>query len=499
MSKFPYYILACLTFWAVPAYVCYAVEAVSQPELTAFNNPTGPLSLADVLALALEQHPDLKVYSWDIRAAEAREIQAGLRPNPELSLDIEDIRIGGSNSTSASSRTLGFSGVDGLSAGISRSEESPQDSVFGETEITLALSQLVELGGKRAKRVIAASRERDVVAWDYEVARVDVLTKAAQAFYAVVAAQEHVDLSKTLADLANQAHATIQTLVQAGKVSAIEESRSQVELGQLSIERDTAIHELNAARIELAGTWGSNEPRFDTAIGSFPESFAPMSAEDLEASIDRSPYMSRWVAELDRRDAVIALERANGKPDLTVTLGLRSSGSGGADSGTRDLSSADGLSITRGSTDSDRDARVVLGFSLPLPLFNRNQGSIAEAEYLARKASDERRATQAAISNALAVASERASAFHAAYLSMKITVVPTAQEAFDAVQEGYLAGKFGLLDVLIAQRALFDAQRQMTQSQASFQQTIVEIERFTGMTSEPAQPVELVEPMEKKQ
>ena len=466
MLKYPCQVLACLACLAAPFYMSFAEEAVPDQDLAVFNNPTGQLSLADSLALALEQHPDLKVYSWDIRAAEAREIQAGLRPNPELSLDIEDIRLGGSNSTSASSRTLGFSAADGLSAGVSRSDESPQSAVFGETEITLALSQLIELGGKRAKRVMAASREREVVAWDYEVARADVLTNSARAFYAVVAAQELVRLSETLADLANQAHETIRTLVQAGKVSAIEESRSQVELSQLSIERDTAIRELNAARIELAGTWGSNEPRFETAIGSFPETFAPMSAEDLEKSIDKSPYMSRWVAELDRRDAVVALERANGKPDLTVTFGLRSSGSSGADSRDWDISSGDGLSVTRGSSDSDRDARIVLGFSLPLPLFNRNQGSIAEAEYLAHKAADEGRATQAAISNVLAAASERASAFHAAYLSTKTIVVPTAQEAFDAVQEGYRAGKFGLLDVLIAQRALFDAQRQMTQSQA---------------------------------
>ncbi len=499
MSKLSYHLLAYLACLAAPVDVCFALEAVPERASNVFNNPTGQLSLADTLALALEQHPDLRVYSWDVRAAEAREIQAGLRPNPELSLDIEDIRFSGSNSTATSSRTLGFSAVDGLSAGVSGSEESPEGAVFGETEVTLALSQLVELGGKRAKRMIAASRERDVVAWDYEVARADVLAISARLFYAVVAAQEHVRLSDTLAALANQAHETIRTLVQAGKVSAIEESRSQVELGQLSIERDTAVRELNAARIELAGTWGSNEPKFETAVGSFPETFAPMSAEDLEMSIDKSPYMSRWVAELDRRDAVVALERANGKPDLTVTFGLRSSGSGGADSHDWDLSSGDGLSVTRGSTDSDRDARIVLGFSLPLPLFNRNQGSIAEAEYLARKASDERRATEAAISNALAAALERASAFHAAYLSMKLTVVPTAKEAFDAVQEGYRAGKFGLLDVLIAQRALFDAQRQMTQSQASFQKTIVEIERFTGVVSNSVRPVEVIEPMKENQ
>lgn len=488
--------LACLL---APVHLCYAAEIVTEQQAANLNNPIGPLSLADTLTLALKQHPDLRVYSWDIRAAEAREIQAGLRPNPELSVDIEDIRLGGSEDTSVSSQTLGFSAVDGLSLGVSRSDESSKSAVFGDTEVTLALSQLVELGSKRAKRMMAASRERDVVAWDYEVARADVLAISAQAFYAVVSAQEQVRLSETLADLAVRSHETIRSLVQAGKASPIEESRSQVELTQLSIERDTALRELNAARIELAGMWGSNEPVFESAVGSFPETFAPMSAEDLESAIERSPYMSRWVAELERRDAVVALERANGKPDLTVIFGLRSSGSGGANSRDWDLSSGDGLSVTRGSMDSERDTRVVLGFSVPLPLFNRNQGSIAEAEYLAHKASDERRATQTAISNALAAALERASAFHTGYLSMKETVVPTAKEAFDAVQEGYRAGKFGLLDVLVAQRSLFDAQRQMTQLQASFQKTVVDIERFTGVLSNSVRPVELIEPIKENQ
>lgn len=463
------------------------------------QEPPGELTLSDALALALQGNPGLSAFAWDIRAAEAREIQAGLRPNPELSLELEDLRVGGAASTGSTSRTLGLSPADGLSIGAGRTSESAGRGAFGDSEVTLALSQLVELGGKRTKRVEAAKRERDVVAWDYEVARADVLAQTARAFYNVLAAQEHVRLSETLAGLAGKSHETIKTLVEAGKVSAIEESRSQVELSQIAIDKETATNELRAVRIELAGNWGSNDPQFGMATGRFPDTFAPPLVDDLKAALDKSPYLTRWIAELERRDALVALARANGKPDLTVTFGVRTTGTSGVSTRDWGLSSADGLSLGRGGTDSERDTSVVLGFSLPLPLFNRNQGSIKEAEYLADKAADERRAVASGISNALTAGFERAAATHAAYQALKNTVIPTAQEAFDAVQEGYRAGKFGLLDVLLAQRALFDAQRQLSQSQATFQQIIVEIERFTGMPVEPAQsPVSTTSVEEKK-
>lgn len=470
--------LFCLCLFTLPFHPTAAAEALEEPQ--------GGLSLTQALALAIQGNPGLSAFAWDIRAAEAREIQAGLRPNPELSLELENLRIGGAVSTGSTSRSLGFSPADGLSVEAERTSESARSGAFGDSEVTLALSQLVELGGKRAKRVEAAKRERDVVAWDYEVARADVLAQTARAFYTVLAAQEHVRLSETLAGLAGQAHETIKTLVEAGKVSPIEESRSQVELSQLAIEHESATGELRAARIELAGNWGTNEPQFSLATGSFPETFAPPPVDDFKAAIDKSPYLTRWIAELERRDALVALARANGKPDLTVTFGVRSTGTSGVSSRDWGLSSAEGLTLGRGGANSDRDASVVLGFSLPLPLFDRNQGGIKEAQYLAEKAAGERRAMEAGITNALAAGYHRAAANHAAYQSLKNTVIPTAQEAFDAVQEGYRAGKFGLLDVLLAQRALFEAQRQVSQAQASFHQVIVEIERFTGMPVESA-------------
>ena len=107
--------------------------------------PAGDVRLRDALALALQRSPDLTSYSWQLRAAEAREVQAGLRPNPEVSFLTEDI------------------GVSGQTRGVD------------QAQMTLELGQLIELGGKRAARVEVAARGRDLAAWDYEIARIDGL------------------------------------------------------------------------------------------------------------------------------------------------------------------------------------------------------------------------------------------------------------------------------------------------------------------------------------
>ena len=104
------------------------------------------LTLPQALALALLQNPELAAFSWEVRAVEAHTLQAGLRPNPELGLEVENL-----------------TGYGAFQGGRS-------------VQTTLRLSQRVELGGKRSRRLRVAALERDLAAWDYETKRLDVLT-----------------------------------------------------------------------------------------------------------------------------------------------------------------------------------------------------------------------------------------------------------------------------------------------------------------------------------
>src|SRR5690606_518243 len=122
------------------------------------------LSLADALALALEHSPELAAYSWELRAAEARRIQAAARPNPELGLDLEN--------------------VSGDLPGLSRSE------------LTLSLGQILELGGKRDARIRAARAEQEVRAREWEVLEVAVSAEVTRRFLDAVTIERLVGLQE---------------------------------------------------------------------------------------------------------------------------------------------------------------------------------------------------------------------------------------------------------------------------------------------------------------
>src|SRR5262245_60728610 len=112
------------------------------------EEPRGVIRLQQVLTLTLLRNPELAAFSFDMRAAEARALQAGIWPNPQLGVEVEN--VAGTGSTTKGVRAA---------------------------ETTLQLSQLIELGGKRAKRMRLAGLERELTSWDYEVKRLDVLTE----------------------------------------------------------------------------------------------------------------------------------------------------------------------------------------------------------------------------------------------------------------------------------------------------------------------------------
>ncbi|MFQ5352096.1 MAG: TolC family protein, partial [Candidatus Binatia bacterium] len=198
-----------------------SVQAQEQPTAVAptavgIEEPTGALVLREALALALMHNPRLAAFSWELRAHEAKVLQAGLRPNPEITVEVENF------------------GGPGTASG------------FKAAENTLWLSQLIELGGKRTKRREVAEFERAVAGWDYETARIDTFTEAVLAFVEVLSAQERKALSEELVRVSERALSTVSVQVKAGAVSAVEKSRAEVALASSQVELARRARELES-------------------------------------------------------------------------------------------------------------------------------------------------------------------------------------------------------------------------------------------------------------
>ena len=171
--------------------------------------------------------------------------------------------------------------------------------------------------------------------------------------------------------------------------------------------------------------------------------------------LQQNPEQARWAAEIAQREAALALERSKRVVDVAVSAGYRR------------------------YTTVDSNAFVV-GVSLPLPLFNRNAGSIEEARIRLAQGHEQRRAAETQVAAALADAYAALAAAHDEITIVRTSVLPAAQQTFDAISEGYRLGRFGFLDVLEAQRTVIGAGNQHLQALSNYHQAVVNMERLIG-------------------
>jgi len=390
-----------------------------------FGKPTGIITLRDAVSAALTGNTELRSFSWEVRAREAAEVQAGLYPNPVVKTELEN-----------------FSGTGELE-GLDLSES------------TIMLSQLIPLGGKISKRKKVASLKKELAGWDYETVKLDVLTMVARRFVDLLAVQKRVELSRELLELSNKVYRTISIKAEAGEISPIEEKRAMVALSQTRIRHERVLRDLESARKNLAATWGSMSPSFEAVTGELNRAPVIPSYKELIGFIRRNPDVARWNTEMAERQATVKLEEAKAIPDITV--------SGGA----RWLNEID-------------DQGFLFGVSVPLVLFDRNQGNILEARYRLVKAEHEKESVKISVSAELAMAYRDLSSAYIEVRSLEKDVIPSAKSAYGSIFEGYRQGKFDFLDVLDSQRTLFDARFQYISALADYHNAVTEIERLTA-------------------
>lgn len=388
--------------------------------------PGGVLTLRDALAQTLLNNPDLAAFAWEVRAREARVLQAGRPVNPSASILAEDFAA----------------------------SASPRSSAV-QPQLSLQLSQLIELGGKRAARQSLAARERDVAAWDFEGARIDTLTRVTRAFIDILVAQRGLALAEETTRLAGEVRQSVAARVEAGAVSPIEATKAEVMAAAVQVEVDRARLALEAARAQLAAFMGQSKPVFASANGDLDAVPDVPTLDDLRTRVTQTPELARWAAEIAQREAVVSLEEAKGTPDITVTAGYRR------------------------FTESGSNALIV-GASVPLPIFDRNNDAVEESKARLAKSHAQQLAAEARIAAALAEAFRALSTARAELTALQSVIIPGAQQTFDAVSEGYRLGRFGYLEVLDAQRTMAGYRSQHLRALADFHKAVADIERLFG-------------------
>lgn len=375
-----------------------------------------PLTLDQAIELALAANPAMRSATRSVGIADGAVLQAGTRPNPELSF---------------------------LTEGTDRNTRTE----------TAQVSQVIELGGKRSARIAAAEQERKLALDDVNVRRADLRADVITAYMEALTAQERVVLAQASVDLAHKSTDVTGRRVTAGKLSPVELTRANVAEASAALELTQANADLALAKRRLASLLASTRP-LDRTLQTPDAAFARLPAwDDLAGRLEGAPQLRRAQSTVSGRDAQVALERAQRIPDVTVTLGAQ----------------------------RERDpgrSQAVVGLSVPLPLFNRNQGNMLAALRRADQARDDLEAERLRLTQALADAYQRAEVATQQMTALHDRVLPAAQSAYEAAVTGFELGKFGFTDVLDAQRTLFQTRTQYLRALADQYRSIADIHRY---------------------
>lgn len=396
------------------------------------TSPSGALSLREAIARTLKGNPELLVFPPAKRVVEAERLQANFRPNLSIDLTAENF------------------------VGPSAARDQQQ--------ITLTLSQVIELGGKRAYRFGAADAAVGTVEAEYVIARLDALSETARRFTDTAQSQAEIELADRAVALAQSIATSVERRVKAGAASTAERNRGQVALVRARIDADRARSDLAARRIALAAMWGEQEADFSTVQADLEQLPTLIPIAPILDQLQQSPAFARFAAERRLREAERKLARAQAVPDLTVGLGLRR------------------ISLSN-------DYTLVASLSMPLPLYNRNQGEIAAATAKIEVSDAEREAAHLRMRAVLYGLYQEAVQVRARAAAIKGEATPQAEQALLLTQRGFDNGRFSFLELADAQRQVLELRSQLIEAYGDAHRLDAEIERLIGQPIATSTPI----------
>ena len=398
----------------------------SEPAQAAPRSPA-LLTLGDVLARTAESNPELLALGFGQDAADGRVTQAGMGPNPTLSLSVEN-----------------FGGTK-----LARGSDV--------MEVTVQASQLIERGDKAGRRVAFAERERDVTQASLALRRSDILAASANAFAKALAESTRLVFAGEQLKLTQETFASASRRLQAATASPSEVARARAALASAQAEFARAKSASSLALATLAASWGGSASEIAEIKGALRLPATPPALARFEAALTVSgnPRLGVSSAVVAGQRAALELESARGVADVTLGVGVRRLNEGPA-------------------------TAFVVGASIPLTIRDDNSGNIRAARAMVRAAEQSLRAAEVEQRAALVAAHAELSAAHAQAAALRREALPAAEEACVSVQSAYDKGALAFIDVLDARRGLIALSRELLDAELAYAFALVRAETLAG-------------------
>ena len=378
--------------------------------------------LQEAIDIALMKNPELTAMALELDAAEARIKQASLWSNPTFEAESEN-----------------FSG------------DNPG---FHRAENTFSITQPLLLGGKIKYRKKITEKERELLCLNYKKKKIDLILDVEEAVYDVLLAQKNLEFAVEAQEIAKNLYDFNAKKVLRKDSSGHQLLSAEIELSQAEIKVMDAKKSLEIVRKSLTTLWGVPESTLGKCKGSLDRKFdVPEYSKLKEYLLENNPEIKAIARQAERGNFLLKSAKAERIPDLELGFGVR-------------------------IFEEDDTNTFVAGFSVPLPLFNRNQGSIQEALVNQKKVEVDGNA----IRNRLLFELNEAyktfqTSLHQADV-FKSTILPRTEQYFNLTTESYNRGELEYLEVLEAERTLVETKKRYVELMKTLQSSVANLERL---------------------
>ena len=388
------------------------------------------LTIDEAVATSLRNNKDLRAAYFEIEKARGRLLQAGLWPNPELEI------------AGTTDRTF-----NNEKEGVLSAEFMQGFPLAGR----LRLAKNVARVDVARALVEIRNRERLLIG-EVQRAFIEVLAAGDR----IAFRQNQVGSGQELVDLASKRLA-------AGQASSVEANTAQIEIARLRQEIALIEVDRKTAQLLLRQRLGLAPEAPISVEGTLGEVTQKLAAAPVPAgAVTLRPDVHDLVLAGDRARAETTLARAEAWENLRVGLGAERETEANETGGT------------------DKMGFVGLRVSVPLPLWNRNQGRVAESLATAAQTDAQIEALKLTIRSEIATARERARLLNEVLGSYDKQVLPLLQQSIDTLRSGYAAGQTNLADVIQNRVQQFSLQASQVEARRNYALALVDLQTASG-------------------
>lgn len=387
---------------------------------------TADLTLQQAAKKVLQQHPQLQVFDWRLKAAAGQQQLAELNPGYELGLQADN-----------AFGTGDMSGVKSL-------------------EVTVSLSSVIELGDKRQARMAVSSANQELLLAQRQAASLDLLGELTQRFVTVLTLQQKMALAAQTVSMTEQALTLVTQRVLRGAAPEAEQLRAKVAFKQAQLQHGLLQTELDSSKLALVSLWGAEQADFNQVSGDLFQLAQSPSFQTLYQHVLVTPTVEVFAARQRLRDAELTLTQSQSAGDVRWQLGAMRS-------------------------QESRDFGLVAGVSVPLFSKQRNQGAITAAQAESQAEQFEKETALLDLRARLYQAWQTHRYSSMAVKDMQRDILPLLEQALQQTEDAYRRGRYGYAEWISARQALQDAQLELVNAASTALSNQVLIEQLTGV------------------